>query len=127
MPDDVEKCSEAMRVLAAEPVDDAAPPEEDGDGILAQYGTYERFQLDITRQLTFYDDDGDEYQGMTQLHCTFYYEPSEELTAVGEESLWSFGMKLDEFFAKAAALPGFVTVARLRAHPLQLDIGYGEV
>ena len=48
-----------------------------------------RFNLDMTRQLTFYD--GDENDGMKALHCTFEYEPVDALRALGERSLWSFG------------------------------------
>jgi hypothetical protein len=129
-PDDVPRSWDAMRVLAAEPVEDAGPRDEDGDGLLAQYGSYglwtpKRFQLDITRQLTFYE--GDEYAGMAQLHCTFEYELTDELMAVGEKSFWSFGMELDDFFEQALALPGFAAVQQARLTPIRLDVDYGDV
>lgn len=118
-----------MCVLAAERVEDAAR-EEDGDALLAQYGSYglctpKHFQLDMTRQLTFYD--GEDYDRMTQLHCTFEFELTDMLTAVGEKSLWSFGMDLDDFFEEALALPGFVAVEQGRLRPVGLDVHYGDV
>jgi hypothetical protein len=49
-PVDVRKTVEVFRLFAALPVDEVAPPEEDGDGLLAQFGTYERMR-DLTRTL----------------------------------------------------------------------------
>jgi hypothetical protein len=61
---DVPRTWEIMRRFAEEPVVDARPREDEGDGILAQYGVYAwsgraLFELDMTRQFTVTDDDGD--------------------------------------------------------------------
>jgi hypothetical protein len=129
--DDVQTTWQVMRRFAAEPVDDADPREAEGDGILAQYGTYdwgdgEQFELDMTRQFSFSDEDG-EYSHMAQLQCTFQFEPSDALRALGEANLWSFDLPLDEFFDEALALPGFSGVRDSRAEPLRLVVEYGDV
>ena len=131
-PLDVERTWEVMRRFAAEDVEDAAPRDIDGDGILAQYGIYssfgggKTFQLDMTRQFMFYDED-DEYDHMSQLNCTFEYAVTDELRALGESNLWSFGLDLDEFFARALALPGFRGVREAGAVPARLDVDYSDV
>lgn len=119
-----------MRVFATEPVEGSEPPEQEGDGLLAQYGTYdwgwgEHFELDMTRQLVFCD--GDQYRGMVQLNCTFEFIPVDELRATGEESMWSFAMALDIFFEAALAMPGFAAVERMQPAPTRLRIEYGNV
>jgi hypothetical protein len=78
--EDVDRTWEVVRTFAAEPCEDADPVDEDGDGILAQYGVYdwgqgEHFELDMTRQFSFSDDDG-EYDHMAQLQCTFRFGPT---------------------------------------------------
>jgi hypothetical protein len=128
---DVELTWQVMRRFAGEPVPDAAPREQDGDGVLAQYGTYdwgngEHFELDMTRQFSFTDEDG-EYSHMAQLHCAFWYKPTRELRALGEDNLWSFGMELDDFFAQALAMPGFRGVREAGVRPRRLVIDYGDV
>jgi hypothetical protein len=130
-PNDVAVTWQIMRQFAAERVEDCQVPEQDGDGILAQYGTYgwgagERFELDMTRQFSFVDAAG-EYDHMAQLNCTFDFEPSAELRAAGQDSRWSFGMSLDDFFEQALASQGFSTVRELRLAPIVLRIEYGDV
>jgi hypothetical protein len=129
--DDVERTWQVMRRFAAEPVQDAPPRERNGDGILAQYGTYDwgdgpRFSLDMTRQFCFEDADG-EYDHMSHLNCTFDFEPTDEMRALGADNLWSFGMAVDEFFDAALAMRGFAGVRELGAQPIRLDIDYGDV
>jgi hypothetical protein len=129
--DDVERTWQVMRRFAAESVQDAMPREQDGDGILAQYGTYDwgdgpRFSLDMTRQFCFEDADG-EYDHMSQLNCTFDFEPTEELRAFGAQNLWSFGLPLEEFFDAALAMRGFAGARELGAQPIRLDIDYSDV
>jgi hypothetical protein len=102
-----------------------------GDGMLAQYGTYdwgdgEHFEHDMTRQFSFSDDDG-EYDGMAQLHCSFRYEPIAELRAIEARNLWSFDLPLDEFFDQALAMPGFTRVRELGVAPVALDLDNGDV
>jgi hypothetical protein len=118
--DDVQRTWEVIRSFAAEPVEDAEPRDQDGDGILAQYGTYdwgdgEHFELDMTRQFIFADEDG-EYSHMAQLQCTFEFVPNDELRALGDDNLWSFDLTLDEFFERALALPGFRRVREPAAY-----------
>ena len=128
--DDVQRTWEVMRRFAEEPVEDAAPREEDGDGILAQYGIYRTmgpdFQLDMTRQFSFEDEDG-EYSHMSQLECTFEFAAVEALRAIGNADLWSFGLALDAFFEQALAMPGFRVVRELGLDPLRLVIDYSEI
>lgn len=97
------------RRFAAIPADDAAPAGEDGDGILAQFGTHgfrgaREFSADLTRQFL---EPGDEDAPMWQLSCTLYWDPSPETGALASGHVWSFGMALPAFFAEAAALPGW--------------------
>jgi hypothetical protein len=128
---DVERTWEVMQDFAAEPVEDAEPREQDGDGILAQYGTYdwgdgEHFELDMTRQFSFTDEDG-EYSHMAQLHCTFEFEPTDALRALGDANLWSFDLALEEFFERALAMPGFRGIRDLDVAPLRLVVDYSDV
>jgi hypothetical protein len=125
-----------MRRFAEEPVEDAAPRDEDGDMLLAQYGTYGsggEFVLDMTRQFTFYEEDG-EYSHMSQLNCTFTFAAREELLAVESANRWSLGLRpesvgpqLDDFFEQALAMPGFRVVREMRLDPLRLDLDYSEI
>jgi hypothetical protein len=128
---DVDRTWAVVRQFAEEPVDDAEAREAEGDGILAQYGTFAwdgppHFELDMTRQFTFADEDG-EYSHMTQLQCTFQVAVTDELRALGEDNLWSFDMALDSFFEQALAVPGFRGVRELGENPLRLVIEYDEV
>jgi hypothetical protein len=128
---DVETVWDVIRHFAQEPAEDAAPREEHGDGILAQYGVYAwdsapHFELDMTRQFTLLDEHG-EYDHMTQLQCTFQFEVTDDLRAIGEENLWSFDLDRNEFFARARDLPGFRHVRETRLKPLRLVIVYDEL
>jgi hypothetical protein len=129
---DVVKTWDVWRRFVLEPVEDVpSEPGDYADGILAQHGVYdwsytgssEFFELDMTRQFSFYEDD--EYDHMAQLHCTFRFEPTDALRALGERNLWSFDMPLDDFFEQALSLPGFAGVDGLT--PTRLDIGYSDV
>jgi hypothetical protein len=126
--DDLRRAWDAMRVLAAErPVDIA--PDELSDLLLAEYGTYdwgegEHFELGITRQFGF-EEDG-EYSHMCQLHCTFLFEPTDELRALDRGTLWSTG-SIEEFFEGALALKGFSSPAVTESAPLRLEVFYEEV
>jgi hypothetical protein len=114
--------------FAAMPVDDAASPEHDGDGVLAQFGTFTfdggpEFSADLTRQFIEADD---EY-AMWQLRCTFRWTPSAETEALGSGDLWSFGMPLDDFFAEALALPGWAWALAGVHAPRHLTIELGQI
>jgi len=128
---DVTLAWDVMRAFAREPASDALPADEDGDGILAQYGTYDWegspvFMLDMTRQFMFADEHG-EYSHMAQLFCEFQFAVTDELREAGEDNLWSFGRPLDEFFDEALDMPGFRTVSELDLAPLRFAVGYGRV
>jgi len=128
---DVDLAWAVMRQFAGEKVDDAQPVEEAGDGLLAQYGTYDSdgepvFMLDMTRQFSFADADG-EYSHMTQLYCEFQFAATDELREAGEDNLWSFGRPLDDFFDEALDMPGFRRVRELGVAPRAMNVGYGQV
>jgi hypothetical protein len=127
--EDVGRTWDVMRTFFAEEVEDAAPREQDGDGLLAQYGVYTftgepLYELDITRQFSFNDEDG-EYDHMAQLQCTFELEPTDELRAVADANLWSWDAS--DFFAEVLAMPGFRIVEELKLTPRRLVIEYSDV
>ena len=79
---------------------------EDGDGVLAQFGTYDfrgvrEFSADLTRQ---FQESGDQDAPLWQRGCTIYWAPTPENSALASGHLWSFGMDLDDFFAEALTL-----------------------
>jgi hypothetical protein len=121
-----------MREFASEPVDDALS-DEDTDGILAQFGTYDwgdgpHFELGMTRQIIVADEDDDDEQGlMTQLECTFRFAVQPDLREAGSGDLWSFDLPLSEFFDQALALPGFRAVQALAPEPVALVLRHEEV
>ena len=105
---DVPTIIEVYRHFAAIPVDDAAPAEEDGDAVLAQFGTHDfrgasEFAVDLTRQMVA----AREGSPIWQLACTLYWQTDSVTSALASGELWSFGMTPDEFFTEAAALPGW--------------------
>lgn len=117
--------------FSAEPLEDCEPAEQDGDLVLAQFGTYdcgeeERFELDLTRQFSFVDASG-EYDHMAQLNCTFVFEPTHELREVGSGSVWSGNKPMGEFFREALALPGFSLVHERRLAPIRLHLSYSDI
>jgi len=125
---DVLTAVEVFRRFAAVAVDDAASPEQDGDGVLAEYGTFtfdgvREFRADLTRQVIEADDE----DAMWQLHCTFHWSPGADTEALGSGTLWSFGMPLDEFFAAARALPGWAWALAGAPAPRRLTIELDEV
>lgn len=74
---DVRYVVATFRRFAALSVEDALPPDEDGDGVLAQFGTYEfrgqrEFSADFTRQLIGVGENAPTWQ----LSCTLYWDPS---------------------------------------------------
>lgn len=120
---------EVFRRFAAIPVDDAAPPEEDGDGVLAQFGTFDlrgrrEFSADLTRQFI---EAGSEGASIWQLSCTLHWTPSAQTEGLASGHLWSFGKPLDEFFAEAVALPGWAWALAGARAPRDLAITLGEI
>jgi len=126
---DVRTIVEIYRRFAAIPAGDAAPVEDDGDGVLAQFGTYDfsaarEFLADLTRQFL---DSGDQDALMWQLSCTLHWDPSPETEALASGNLWSFGMTLDAFFAEAVALPGWAWALGSPQAPRNLVIALEQV
>jgi hypothetical protein len=120
---------EIYQRFAAMPADDAAPPGQDGDGILAQFGTYRfrgarEFSVGFTRQFL---GPGDEDWLMWQLSCTLYWDPSPETDALASGHLWSFGMTLTAFFAEAVTLPGWVWALGGSQPPRDLELALEQV
>ena len=106
---DVRHIVDTFQRFAALPVDNAQPLDQDGDGILAQFGTYDlrdqqEFSADLTRQFI---EAGPGDTPMWQLSCTLYWAPSAATDGLASGHLWSFGKTLDEFFDEAVALPGW--------------------
>lgn len=127
--EDVRRTWEVMRRFFAEDVDDAAPRDQNGDGLLAQYGIYAfggppLYQLDMSRQFSF-DDENGEYDHMSQLQCTFEFDPTDELRAVEPATLWSWDSS--DFFAEALAMAGFRIVDELKLIPRRLRIEYSDL
>lgn len=125
---DVLTTVEVFQRFAAVPVHDAASPEADGDGVLAQFGTFDfdgvrEFWADLTRQFI---EAGDE-DVMWQLRCTLHWTPSAETEALGSGDLWSFGMPLDDFFAEALALSGWAWALAGVQAPRHLTIELGQI
>jgi len=126
---DVRTIVEVYRRFAAIPADDAAPAEEDGDGVLAQFGTYDfrgvrEFLADLTRQ---FREAGDEDAPMWQLSCTLHWDPRPETEPFGSGNLWSFGMTPDAFFAETVALPGWAWALGSSQAPRDLMIALEQI
>lgn len=114
--------------FAVMPVYDCIPGDEDGDGVLAQFGTYgvrgiQEFNVDLTRQFIEADDDAQTWQ----LSCTFYWDPTPETVAMGSGSLWSFDFALEDFFRNAALLPGWEWALGTNEQPKSLEITLDQV
>lgn len=118
----------AFRSFTAIPVSDCAPIDEDGDGVLAQFGTYgfrgtQEFSVDFSRQFIEAGDDGP----IWQLSCTLYWDPTPDTTALGNGSLWSFDTSPEEFFRSAVLLPGWKWALGTSHRPNSLDITLDQV
>lgn len=74
--------------------DDAYPLEDDGDGVLIQWGASDfeapqTFQFDVVRQFIGTDDEEPEEDAIWQLHLTLHYV-ADELTREVAGDLWVF-------------------------------------
>jgi len=126
---DVGTIVEVFRRFAAIPADDAAPADEDGDGVLAQFGTYTfrgtpEFDTGLTRQFV---GQREQDPSLWQLSCTVHWDPTPETADLAPGNLWSFGMSLDDFFAQATALPGWALAFKGAATPRDVEISFEEV
>ncbi|MEV7606069.1 hypothetical protein AB0N65_11575 [Paenarthrobacter sp. NPDC089322] len=115
----------AFQSFAAVSASDCAPVDEDGDGILAQFGTYglrgtQEFSVNLSRQFIETGDDG----SIWQLSCTFYWDPTPDTTALGSGSLWSFDTSPEDFFRDAALLAGWKWALGTNQRPISLDVTF---
>jgi hypothetical protein len=124
--EEVSRTWSVLREFAKERAEDADPVERDGDMFLAEYGISpawkdrpESFEVSITRQFMFSPDG--QYDHMTQLSCTFSFEPTPENRVAGDATMW--GGPNDKFFDRALQLPGF----RLAEPPASLRTEYTKV
>ena len=113
----------AFQSFAAIPASDCAPIDEDGDGVLVQFGTNglrgtQEFSVDLSRQFIEAGDDGSTWQ----LSCTLYWDPTPDTTALGSGSLWSFDTSPEDFFRNAVLLPGWKWALGTSQRPNSLDI-----
>jgi hypothetical protein len=104
----------------------------DDDGFLFQWGVHgssQLFHLGFLRQFSFFTADG-EYDHMEQLQCTFHYEPTAELRALGSGDDWWFRSEprrtLDSWVTEIEALPAF-DVLRRRLRPVESFIKQGRI
>lgn len=126
---DVATIVDVYRRFSVIPADDAAPIAEDGDGVLAQFGTFSfrgnsEFSVDLTRQFV---EAGGNDASMWQLECTVHYASSMSNRALASGNLWSFGMELDDFFRRAVNLPGWAWALAGTEGPRDLVVYLGEV
>lgn len=115
--------------FAAVPATDTAPADEDGDGVLAQFGMADHaggtaFMVDLTRQFI---EASEEDPAMWQVSCTFFWPGSAATAALGGGSLWSFDMLLDEFPATTAALPGWAWALETDQAPHHFAFSFEQV
>ncbi|MEV6287689.1 hypothetical protein [Kribbella sp. NPDC051770] len=122
-PDTVLRTWKTFHAFSAVPVEDVLGPDEDGDGLLVQYGVADfgdtsgrHFALDFTRQFIG--------EGISQLHCTFKYDVVAELEAIAPDNLWSFGMTPSDFAAQVEQMDGFQQVVASKLRPHRLVVGF---
>jgi hypothetical protein len=104
-----------MRVLA----EDAPWTEGFRDGMIFEWGAYdwqdgkgERFEVDFVRQFSLYVDG--EYDHMEQLHCNFYFAPTDLRRNLGSGDVWGdpeTRESLAKWVRDVEAQPAFVAAA----------------
>lgn len=109
-PDDVGAAGAVAAMIdwyALERATDAAPPDDDGDMLLFQWGPYDWgqgrfFEIDITRQLVLASEVDDD--AIMQLSFTFRYTPGALTDPLGKGHEWCYGpSELDAFRDLVAA------------------------
>ena len=99
--------------------------ESDGDGLLFQWGTNgwgdgPAFTIDLTRQTTALDGDGDD--DIWQLHLTLDFDPFEETAALGSGDQWCWSPDDVPSFREAVqALPCVAYGRTHTARRVELD------
>ena len=103
-----------------------------GDMFLFQWGAYDwqdgngqRFEVDFLRQFSINAPSG-EYDHMEQLHCTFFFELTDELREFGSGEEW-IDDDLDTGFAALEALPVFAVLHDSPAPPVEMRVEQEQV
>ncbi len=95
---------------------------EDVDMLLFQHGVFdwgvgEYFELDLTRQVI---------QGVDkiiQIRSTFYFEPNEQLRAIGSETHWCRSLKeLDDFVAQIQGSEAYIACRKMRPSDIKVEL-----
>ncbi len=128
----VDEAWPVWRRFAEIDAEDVAP---DDDGLLFEWGTYAfndgQFMFGLTRQFSFYRSTkyGGEYDHMEQLHCMLFFEPTDELRALGSGEMdWWFRWEgdLDAWLDKIEEHPAH-SAARRAGIPLRVRLAQEEV
>lgn len=95
---------------------------EDGDMLLFQYGVFdwgvgEYFELDLTRQLI------QGVEQIIQIRSTFYFEPNEQLRAIGSKTHWCRSLKeLDDFVAQIQGSEAYITCRKMQPRDIKVEL-----
>jgi len=115
---DITKVWEAFKAFSKEPIEG-----EEEKELLFQCGVYdftgqEFFHYDFVRQFSIYEND--EHPHMEQLHCEFFFKPTDELRKL-EVAEWSMDYDdLDDFFNHIENLQEFKIPLNL--NPIKSEI-----
>ncbi len=107
---------------------DIGPMNDDNDGLLYQWGTFDwgkgrHFELGLTRQLAVAHNDE---RILLQLRLTLHYAPTDELSELGEGDLWCFDLEdLDDFDVYISTSPPYLALAK--TVPAEVVIEFGTV
>ena len=102
-------------------------PDEDGDMLLFQWGTYDwgqgrAFQFDITRQFIVSEDEDND--AISQLSFKFHFMPSAGLDAIKGGNRWCSGPdELADFEAFIIASDAYRAVQALQPSKVTLEYG----
>jgi hypothetical protein len=109
---------------------DDVDPEDDGDMLLFQWGTYDwgdgpAFEYDITRQLiTGGSGAEDADNALWQLSLTLEYEPNDQTQALGSGEKWCSGLAgVDELRGVIETAPA--TIYARRSIPRTVELHFG--
>ena len=103
---------------------EGCPKDDEGDMLLFQWGgPYswdESYSINLTRQFTFLDSDG-EYEGMQQLQMNCRYNPEQIAIKSGNE--WFEGENLDEFRQSVLSSDSVKLASTLEMRSIALELG----
>lgn len=96
--------------------------DEDVDMLLFQHGVYdwgagEYFELDLTRQFIQGVDE------TIQISSTFYFEPNEQLRAIGSETHWCRSLnELDDFVAQIQGSEAYIACRKIPPRNIKVEL-----